>query len=88
LINPSSKAIPVASNVRILLLGTAYLLLTPTPVLAQSTPEELRKIASNPLADEIKLPFDEEFTFNQGPFDRNANSLSIEPVFPLSITGD
>ena len=34
---------PVASNVRILLLWTAYLLLTPTAVLAQSAPDELRK---------------------------------------------
>lgn len=73
---------------RILLLWTAYLLLTPTAVLAQSAPEDLRKIARNPFADEIKLPFEEDFTFNQGPFNRNANSLAIDPVIPLSITGD
>ena len=57
-------------------------------MLAQSAPEELRKIARNPFADEIKLPFEEDFTFNQGPFNRNANSLAIDPVIPLSITGD
>jgi hypothetical protein len=88
LINLSSKFVPVASNVRILLLWTAYLLLTPTAVLAQSAPEELRKIARNPFADEIELPFEEDFTFNQEPFNRNANSLAIHPVIPLSITGD
>jgi hypothetical protein len=73
---------------RILLVWTAYLLLTQTATLAQSAPEELRKIARNPIADEIKLPFDEDFTFNQGPYNRNASSLAIQPVFPLSITGD
>jgi len=74
--------------VRILLLWTAYLLLTPKAVLAQSAPEGLRKIARNPFADEIKLPFEEDFTCNQGSFNRNANSLAIDPVIPLSITGD
>jgi len=73
---------------RTILKWTAYLLLTQPAVLAQSTPEELRKIARNPFADEIKLPLEEDFTFRQGPYDRNANSLAIQPVFPLSITQD
>jgi hypothetical protein len=73
---------------RILLVWGAYLLLTPSAALAQTAPEELRKIARNPFADEIKLAFDEDFTFNQGPYDRSANSLVIRPVIPLSITGD
>ncbi len=73
---------------RTILVWTAYLLLTLPAVLAQSAPEGLRKIARNPFADEIKLPFEEDFTFNQGPFNRNANSLAIDPVIPLSITGD
>lgn len=84
----SGKFVQLVTSVRILLLCAAYLLLTPTAVLAQSAPEELRKIARNPFADEIKLPFEEDFTFNQGPFNRNANSLAIDPVIPLSITGD
>jgi hypothetical protein len=73
---------------RIILVWTAYLLLTPPAAFAQSSSEEMRKIARNPLADVIKLPFGEDFTFSQGPFDRNANSLAIEPVIPLSITGN
>ncbi|MGC1167909.1 MAG: hypothetical protein WA886_03325, partial [Candidatus Acidiferrales bacterium] len=73
---------------RILLVWGAYLLLTPSTALAQTAPEELRKSARNPFADEIKLTFEEDFTFNQGPYDRSANSLSIQPVIPLSITGD
>ena len=88
MIDLSTKFVPLASSVRILLAWIAYFLLTQTAVLAQDAPEELRKIARNPLADEIKLPFEEDFTFSQGPYGRSANSLAIQPVIPLSITGD
>jgi hypothetical protein len=70
---------------RIFLLWGAYLLLTQTAVLAQTAPEDLRKIARNPFADDIKLPFEEDFTFSQGPYDRSGNSLAIQPVIPLSV---
>lgn len=73
---------------RILLAWTAYLLLAQLAALAQSTPEELRKIARNPFADEIELRFEDDVTFSQGPFDRTANTLQIQPLFPLSITTD
>jgi hypothetical protein len=73
---------------RILLLWGAYLLLASAAALAQTAPEELRTIARNPFADEFKLPFEEDFTFSQGPYDRGANSLAIQPVIPLLITGD
>src|SRR5260221_5820353 len=73
---------------RILLVWGAYLLLPPAAALAQTAPEELRKIARNPFAEEIKLSFEGDFTFNQGPYDRSANSLVIQPVIPLSITRD
>ena len=78
----------MGSSMRILLVWGAYLLLTPSAAFAQTAPEELRKAARNPFADEIKLTFEEDFTFNQGPYDRSANALSIQPVIPLSITGD
>lgn len=73
---------------RMLLVWGAYLLLTSATTLAQTAPEELRKIARNPFADEIKLQFEEDFTFNQGPNDRSGNSLTIQPVIPLPVTGD
>ena len=73
---------------RILLAWTAYLLLAHLAALAQSTPEELRKIARNPFADEIELRFEDDLTFSQGPFDRTAKTLQIQPLFPLSITTD
>ena len=65
-----------------------YLLLMQSAALAQDSPEELRKIARNPFADEIKVPFEEGVTFGQGPYNRNGNSLQVQPVFPLSITRD
>lgn len=83
-----SKSVASASRMRIPLLWTAYLLLTQAAVLAQTAPEDLRKAARNPLADVIKLPFDECFTFAEGRYDRNANSLTIEPLIPFSITGE
>ena len=73
---------------RILLAWTAYLLLAQLASLAQSTPEELRKIARNPFADQIELRFEDDVPFSQGPFDRTANTLQIQPLFPLSITTD
>jgi hypothetical protein len=73
---------------RILLVWGAYLLLMPSAALAQTASEELRKAARNPFADEIKLTFEEDFTFSQGPYDRSANSFAIQPVIPLSITED
>jgi hypothetical protein len=73
---------------RILLIWCAYLLLAPSAALAQTAPEELRQIARNPFANEIKLPLEEDFNFSQGLYDRSSNSLAIQPVIPLSITGN
>ena len=73
---------------RIILIGIAYFLLTQSVALAQGTPEELRKIARNPFADETELSFENQVTFDQGPYDRVANFLGIQPRFPLSISKD
>ena len=72
---------------RIILVLTSYLL-AQSAALAQNTPEELRKIARNPFADEIKLPFEEDVTSPEGPYDRTADSLQIKPEFPISINSD
>lgn len=73
---------------RIVLTGMAFLFLTPPIALAQNTSEELRELARNPFADAIELPFQEQVVFNQGPYSRVANSLQIQPRFPLSISND
>jgi hypothetical protein len=73
---------------RTILLTALYLLVTQSSALAQISSDELRKIARNPFADVIRLPFEESISFDQGPFDRAPNSLQISPVFPISITPD
>lgn len=66
---------------RKILIGSAYLPLTQSVALAQSTPEEIRKLARNPFADEIELSFENQVTLEQRPYDRVANSLGIHPRF-------
>lgn len=88
LINIRSVFFHPTSKTRIILISMAYFLFAQSPAFAQNTPEELRKIARNPFADDIKLTFEDDVTFSQGLFDRTANSLQIQPVFPLSITTD
>src|ERR1700747_2752223 len=88
LINIRSVFFHPTSKTRIILISMVYFLFAQSPAFAQNTPEELRKIARNPFADDIKLTFESDVTFSQGLFDRTANSLQIQPVFPLSITRD
>jgi len=80
--------IQLTLRMRIILVSALYFLLTQSAALAQETPEELRKIARNPFADEIELPFTDQITFDQGPYNRVANSLDIQPRFPLPISRD
>lgn len=88
LINIRSVFFDPTSKTRIILISMAYFLFAQSSAFAQNTPEELRKIARNPFADDIKLTFEDDVTFSQGLFDRTANSLQIQPVFSLSITTD
>ena len=48
--------------------------------------DELRKMARNPLADEIKLPFAPDIYFDAGPYQRTASDLQIQPVIPIQIS--
>jgi hypothetical protein len=86
LINIRSIFFYPTSKTRIILTSMVYFLLAQTPALAQNSQEDLRKIARNPFADEIELQFVEDVTFSQGTYNRNANSLQLQPLFPLSIT--
>jgi hypothetical protein len=88
LINIRSIFFYPTSKTRIILISMVYFLFAQSPAFAQNSQEDLRKIARNPFADEIELPFVEDVTFSQGPFSRNANSLQLQPLFPISITGD
>ena len=55
---------------------------------AELSPEDLAKIAQNPVGNLISVPFQENAYFNVGPLDGTQNVLNIQPVIPFSVTGD
>lgn len=64
-----------------------WVCLVPLALCAQGpSQQELQKIARNPFADVIKLPFAPDIYFDAGPFHRTAGDLEIEPLFPIQIS--
>jgi hypothetical protein len=55
---------------------------------AQQTPENLEKLARNPVGDAVKIPLAESINFDAGPYGRTSNSLQIQPTIPFSIAKD
>ena len=50
----------------------------------EKSPEELAKMAQNPLANMMSFPFQDNTTFGNGPnSDRTSNVLNIQPVLPF-----
>jgi hypothetical protein len=64
------------------------LLLAAAALHAQQTPEDLEKLARNPVGDAIKIPLAESINFNAGPYGRTSNSLQSQPTIPFPITKD
>ncbi|MCB9317617.1 MAG: transporter, partial [Lewinellaceae bacterium] len=65
----------------------AVLLLTLTVlsnIQAQLTEAELAKIAQNPLANLISLPFQNNTNFGVGPYNRTQNITNFQPVLPFA----
>ncbi len=79
------KLTPNASTMGILLIFAA---LTPSLARAELTAEELAKIAQNPVANLINVPFQNNSNFNFGPEEKTQNVLNIQPVIPVSINKD
>ncbi len=48
---------------------------------------DLAKKTQNPVSDLISLPFQNNTSFQIGPFDRTSNVLNIQPVIPVRLTG-
>jgi hypothetical protein len=47
---------------------------------------DLAKAVQNPVADLISVPFQNNTTYNIGPYERAADSLNIQPVIPLHLS--
>jgi hypothetical protein len=73
-----------------------FWLLSTAPLLAQEVAQapdgntastaDLAQAAANPIANMISLPFQFNFNFNQGPFDRYGTVLNLQPVLPFKLT--
>jgi hypothetical protein len=48
----------------------------------------LTAASQNPIANLIKLPFQNNTTLGVGPFDRTQNVLNIQPVYPVPLSED
>ncbi len=52
---------------------------------AEMSAEELAKLAQNPIANLISVPFQNNANFNYGPLDGTQNILNIQPVIPVTL---
>ena len=50
--------------------------------------EELAKLAQNPIANLISVPFQNNTNLNYGPLEGTQNILNIQPVIPISLNKD
>ncbi len=55
---------------------------------ASANTENLAKASQNPIASLISLPFQYNFNFGVGPYDRTQYLLNVQPVVPISLNDD
>jgi len=58
------------------------------PAVAALSAEELAKLAQNPIANLISVPFQNNTNFNVGPQNGTQNILNIQPVIPFTLNKD
>lgn len=63
-------------------------MLAATHARAELSPEDLAKIAQNPVGNLISVPFQENAYFNVGPLNGTQNVLNIQPVIPISVNDE
>jgi len=56
--------------------------------LAALSATELAKLAQNPVANLISVPFQNNTNFNVGPQKKTQNVLNIQPVIPITVNKD
>lgn len=71
-------------NFRPIVIASFCFLVAGLQVYGQLTEEELAKIAQDPIANIISVPFQNNTTFGIGPFDRTQNITNIQPVIPMA----
>jgi hypothetical protein len=71
-------------------LATAFFvsILLATSAHADLSAEDLAKIAQNPVANLISVPFQNNTNLNVGPQERTQNVLNIQPVIPIDLNSD
>lgn len=55
---------------------------------ADVSADELAKIAQNPLANLVTVPFQYNGNFNVGPLKSSQDILNIEPIIPFAVNED
>src|SRR5262249_32989168 len=80
----------ITMNKRTLLLGNAVLLSLAMQSVATADPGEAdtAKLAQNPVASIISLPFQYNGNLNFGPQREPLDVLNVQPVIPFSLTKD
>jgi hypothetical protein len=67
---------------------TALLGAATTPARAELSAEELAKIAQNPVANLISIPFQNNTNLHFGPQKNTQDVLNIQPVIPFTVNSD
>ena len=58
------------------------------PAIAALSAEELAKLAQNPVANLVSVPFQNNTNYNTGPQNGTQNILNIQPVIPITLGKD
>jgi hypothetical protein len=58
------------------------------PAHPELSPEQLAKLAQNPVGNLISVPFQNNANLNFGPEEKTQNILNIQPVIPVSVNAD
>ena len=55
---------------------------------AAMSPEELARLAQNPVGNMVSLPFQNNTNFDVGPLEKTQNVLNIQPVYPIHVNDE
>jgi hypothetical protein len=62
--------------------------LSNVPARAELSPEQLAKLAQNPVGNLVSVPFQNNTNFDVGPLEKTQNVLNIQPVYPIHVNDD